>query len=108
MRAAQRPHLLPRAPLEAVAQVLAEARVAAQRELVAAPADGQVCVGEPGEPLRRVGMAERFCACHADLVEQRRRDEELALWLGELAEDLRREVAVQRVRLAAHAGDVVG
>jgi hypothetical protein len=108
VRPPQRAHLVEPAALESLEQVLAQSRVTAKRPPVGLPDDRQACVPQRGQPLRRIALAERLRALCADLIEQRRRHEELAVRGIELPEDVRGQIAVQRIGFSAHAGDVAG
>ena len=95
------------APGQPLEQVLAQARVAAHRVALVAPGDRQVAGAQRGEAGRRVRMPNGLGALGGDVVEDRGRDEELAVLGRELRQDLRGKVAVQRVGFAAHARDVL-
>ena len=104
---AQRVQLVGVAAFQAREQVLAEARMAAHHAPVRAPADRQVQGAKASQPLAGVGQPECSRPRGTDLVEQRRRHQEVTVARIQLVEDVRGEIAVQGVRLAAHAGDVV-
>ena len=106
--AAQRPDVLAAAAFEALEQVLAKARVAAHPQPARLPDDGQVARPQRDEPVARARLAEGLRADRGHLVEQRGRLEEVAVGRREVAEDLRGEIAGERVGLAARAGDVLG
>jgi hypothetical protein len=107
VREPHRAHVVGAALLQPLQQVLAEARVAAERPATVVPGDGQAQGAELREALRRIGQAKGDRPRRRDLVEHGRGDEELAVGLGQLADDVGREVAVQWIRRAARAGDVL-
>ena len=96
------------APLEQLQQVLAKARVAAQHAPVRRPDDRQVRGAQRREPRgrrRRCPSASARAAVTSsstDVV-----DEEVAVGRASWLEDVRGEVAVQRIGLAARAGHVL-
>ena len=67
------------APGQPLEQVLAEARVAAHRVALVAPGDRKVAGAQRGEAGRRVRMANGLSALGGDVIEDRGRDEELAV-----------------------------
>ena len=103
-----RPDLGRRPPAEALHEVLAEARVAAHAAAVLLPGHREVPGTQADEQLPRAGDAERLRAFGGDLVEHGGHLQQLALGRRQARQDLRRQVAVQRVGLAADALDVVG
>ena len=108
VRAAQRPDLARRPPAEALHEVLAEARMRAHAAAVLLPGHRQVPGAQAHEQLSRAGDAQRLRPLGGDLVEHRGHLQQLALGGRQARQDLRGEVAVQRVGLAADALDVVG
>ena len=73
----------------------------------AAQVTGQVRGAQGEQAIAGGVLAERLGAGGGDLLEQRGGHQELAVVVVEQLEDLRRQVAVERVGLAAEAGDVV-
>ena len=101
-------HLGRRPPAEALDEVLAEPRVRAHAAAVLLPGHREVPGTQADEQLARAGDAERLRPFGGDLVEHGGHLQQLALGRSQARQDLRREVAVQRVGLAADALDVVG
>ncbi len=92
---------------QAFQEELPKARVTAHGEAVGGPRHRQVGGAQSEQPSACRVLAERLSASRRHLLEQRRRHQERPVVVVELLEDLRRQVAVERIGLTPDAGDVV-